>query len=94
VTVLLLASFAVTVTENAEPAVDEVGALREKWSSGCTVTELLAALVAVQLWYTATTRYVYVPAATPVSLQLVPEIVELGDVPQALLVVEPSLRVT
>ena len=50
--------FAVTVTENALPAVALAGAVTVKEARALTVTGLLAALVAVHEWNTAVTVYV------------------------------------
>jgi hypothetical protein len=95
VTVLPLASFAVTTTEKAVPAVDEAGADTTKWSSGATTTVPLLP-VAVHVWKTAITEYVYDAAGTLVSEQLVLAIRLDWLEPQAALVtfVEVFVRVT
>ena len=55
VIVALEAFLAVTVTENAVPAVALAGAVTVKLATGLTVADVLAALVAVHEWNTAVT---------------------------------------
>lgn len=92
-------SVKVTVQRTADALVGEGSARTIEETVGgvtslTTVTELLADEVAVQLRQTATTLYVYVPSATPESLQLVDDVSELAEVPHAALGVEPRYRKT